>query len=68
MKIGEINVDKNNLVLKIKERMKQALENKERSETVGSFDGTCDYYYWQGYLNALDYVDDLLITLQDEGQ
>ena len=46
-------------------RIKQRLEEAKQYQIDSESDGTSDYSYWDGYANALDYVDDLLIILED---
>ena len=54
-------MDKEQLKKRIKDKIEQVRRSKE--ESIGSSDS--DYYYWEGYLTALDYIDDLLIILED---
>jgi len=46
---------------RIKDRILEARENQSKEES----NGYSDYSYWEGYSHALDYVDDLLILLED---
>ncbi len=49
----------------IQKRLKQRINEARKSQSIAEADGNSDYYYWEGYVTALDFIDDLLILLED---
>lgn len=46
------------------DRLNKAYEYRDAAEA----DGNCDYYYWDGYIAALDYVTDGFCPSKEEEQ
>jgi len=51
----------------IQEKINQRSLHAEDYQTIAENKGDSDYYhYWQGYLEALDYTIDIIISLNSE--
>jgi|LauGreDrversion4_2_1035121.scaffolds.fasta_scaffold00485_32 hypothetical protein len=51
--------------LELEKRLKDKINNAREYQLKASQDAHTDYYYWEGYIAALDYIDDLIILLED---
>ena len=45
----------------IANKINNAYQHKDKAQTEGS----SDYYYWDGYITALQSIEDLVLTVQE---
>jgi hypothetical protein len=52
-------------IKQLQERLQKRIEEARNNQKLAESNGDSDYHYWEGYLHALDYADDLLIILEE---